>query len=108
MREVLRIVEGIEGSVTLHVIVDPRTDYGRSRMRPPKLGALGWTWSWGSELLTLKTDAPEPLPSVTIWAGQKYSFSLCYTKDDLGISAPLGAASDQRLAATLAWWTQWA
>ena len=108
MREVLRIVEGIEGSVTLRVIVDPRPDYGRSRMRPPKFGALGWTWSWGSELLTLKTDAPEPLSRVTIRAGQKYSFSLCYTKDDLGISAPLGAASDQRLATTLAWWTQWA
>ena len=108
MREVLRIVEGIEGSVTLRVIVDPRPGYGRIRIRPPQLGALGWTWSWGNELLTLKTDAPEPLARVTIAAGAKYSFSLCYTKDDLGVSAPLGAASDQRLATTVAWWNQWA
>jgi GH15 family glucan-1,4-alpha-glucosidase len=108
MREVLRIVEGIEGSVTLRVIVDPRPDYGRRRTRPPKLGALGWTWSWGNELLTLKTDAPQPLSRVTISAGAKYYFSLCYTKGDLGVSAPLGAAADRRLATTLAWWTQWA
>jgi len=33
---------------------------------------------------------------------------LCYTKGDIGCSAPLGAASDRRLASTLAWWKQWA
>ena len=50
MREVLRIVEGIEGHVTLRVIVDPRPDYGRGRIRPVERGALGWTWSWRNEL----------------------------------------------------------
>ena len=45
---------------------------------------------------------------VAISAGSKYSFSLCYTKGDIGCSAPLGAASEHRLATTLAWWTQWA
>ncbi|HKQ14121.1 MAG TPA: glycoside hydrolase family 15 protein [Steroidobacteraceae bacterium] len=106
MREVLRLVEGIEGSVTVRVIVDPRPNYGRSqpRLRP---GASGCTWSWGNELLTLKTDAPLPFSRVTISAGSKYSFSLCYTKGDIGVSAPLGAASEQRLATTLAWWSQW-
>lgn len=118
MREVLRIVEGIEGNVTLRVIVDPRPDYGRRRTRPPQLGALGWTWSWGNELLTLKTDAPQALTPgtnaqaldarVTVAAGSKYSFSLCYTKGELGVSAPLGAAADHRLSTTLAWWTDWA
>src|SRR5688500_10942293 len=32
MREVLRIVEGVEGDVALSVIVDPRPDYGRSQI----------------------------------------------------------------------------
>ena len=41
MREVLRIVEGIEGNVTLSVIVDPRPDYGRRRARPLARDALG-------------------------------------------------------------------
>ena len=62
MREVLRIVEGIEGSVTVRVFVDPRPDYGRTRTTSLRRGALGWRWSWGSELLTLDTDAPLPLP----------------------------------------------
>jgi GH15 family glucan-1,4-alpha-glucosidase len=108
MREVLRIVEGIEGTVSLSVIVDPRPNYGRSRTRPPRRTALGWTWTWGNELLTLKTDAPQPWSRVTVAAGKKYSFSLCYAKGDLGVSTPLGAAADERLATTLAWWKQWA
>ncbi|MGH8240564.1 MAG: glycoside hydrolase family 15 protein, partial [Steroidobacteraceae bacterium] len=112
------IVAGIEGNVTVRVTVDPRPDYGRGRTRPLRPGALGWTWSWGNELLTLSTDARLQPPlgtnataldaSVTISAGSKYSFSLCYTKGDIGCRAPLGAASEQRLSTTLAWWTQWA
>jgi GH15 family glucan-1,4-alpha-glucosidase len=118
MREVLRIVEGIEGSVAVRVIVDPRPDYGRRRLKPPRTTALGWTWSWHNELLTLKTDAPLASSananataldaSVTIAAGSKYSFSLSYAKGDIGCSVPLAAASERRLASTLAWWTQWA
>jgi GH15 family glucan-1,4-alpha-glucosidase len=118
MREVLRIVEGVEGNVALSVIVDPRPDYGRRRARRSRVNALGCTWSWGNELLTLKTDAPLSSASdtsataldarVTIAAGTKYSFSLCYAKGDIGCSAPLGVASEQRLASTLEWWKQWA
>jgi GH15 family glucan-1,4-alpha-glucosidase len=118
MREVLRIVEGIEGSVSMRVTVDPRADYGRRRMKPPRTNALGWTWSWGNELLTLKTEVPLASSSgtsataldacVTVAAGSKYSFSLSYTKGDIGCIAPLGAASKQRLATTLAWWQEWA
>ena len=69
-------------------------------------------------MLTLKTDAPLSSVSgtnataldarVAIAAGTKYSFSLCYAKGDIGCSAPLGAASEQRLASTLEWWKQWA
>ncbi len=115
MREVLRIVEGIEGSVTLRVLADARPNYGRSRTRPLQRGAASWRWSWRDELLTLDTDAPLSAAKnehaldarVTIAAGSKYSFSLCYTKGDIGVSAPLGAASEHRLATTLAWWRQW-
>jgi GH15 family glucan-1,4-alpha-glucosidase len=116
MREVLRIVEGIEGSVTMRVLADARPDYGRARMRPLRRGALGWRWSWRDELLTLDTDAPLSLAGnehaldarFTVTAGSKYSFSLCYTKGDIGVGAQLGAASERRLATTLAWWRQWA
>ena len=82
------------------------------------MNALGWTWSWGNELLTLKTDVPLSSSSgtnataldacVTIAAGSKYSFSLSYAKGDIGCIAPLGAASEQRLSTTLAWWKEWA
>ena len=53
------------------------------------------TWTWGNELLTLNTDAPLLIgrsgtnataldARVTIAAGSKYSFSLCYAKGDIG------------------------
>jgi GH15 family glucan-1,4-alpha-glucosidase len=116
MRELLRIVEGIEGSVTVRVFADARPNYGRNRTKTLRRGALGWRWSWRDELLTLDTDAPlSPAKNehaldarITVAAGSKYSLSLCYTKGDIGVSAPLGAASEHRLATTLAWWRQWA
>ncbi len=118
MREVLRIVEGIEGSVTLRVIVDPRPDYGRGRTRPSDgvhwvghgAGAMNCSLSTPMRDCASSpgTNATALDASVTISAGSKYSFSLCYTKGDIGCSAPLGAASEQRLSTTLEWWTQWA
>jgi hypothetical protein len=106
MREVLRIVEGIEGSVTMRVLADARPDYGRARMRPLRRGALGWRWSWRDELLTLDTDAPLSLAGnehaldarFTVTAGSKYSFSLCYTKGDIGVGAQVAAATTVRIA----------
>lgn len=116
MREVLRIVEGVEGSITLRVVVDPRPDYGRKRPSRSSRGVLGWAWSWGDELLTLHTDAPLASRTestsiderITISAGAKRYFSLCYTKGDIGCTPPLGVAAEARREATLAWWTQWA
>ena len=110
MREVLRIVEGVEGNVALSVIVDPRPDYGRRRARRSRRERIGLRLDLGQQLLGLKTDAPLSSVSdtnakaldarVTIAAGSKFSFSLCYAKGDIGCIAPLGAASEQRLAST--------
>lgn len=116
MREVLRVIEGIEGSVTLHIVVDLRPDYGRKQSSRSLRGALGWAWSWGDELLTLHTDVPLASCAegtatdgrITISAGAKHYLSLCYTKGDIGCIAPLGAAAEARREATLAWWIQWA
>ena len=118
MREVLRIVEGIEGSVTVRVIVDPRPDYGRGRTRPLRRGALGWTWSWGNELLTLNTDAQLHRRSARMRPRSMRASrsprvrsipSPCATRRATSAAARRSERpSEQRLSTTLAWWTQWA
>ena len=119
MREVLRIVEGIEGSVAVRVFVDPRPDYGRAahdahpaRTHRAGDGAGARVAHSRHRCATAHCRSirmrPRSMRASAISAGSKYSFSLCYTKGDIGCSAPLGAASEYRLASTLAWWAQWA
>ena len=42
MREVLRIVEGVEGEVELEVEIDVRPQYASSRARLRRHGSSGW------------------------------------------------------------------
>lgn len=116
MREVLRIVEGVDGRVDLRVIVEPRPDYGRRVPRFTARRALGWAWSWRNELLTLRTDAPlAPVRRgaalegcFAVGAGERFSLSFCYARAEIGCFAPLGSAAAERRDATLEWWRAWA
>jgi len=115
MREVLRIVEGVEGELEMLVHAEPRPDYGRSAAGLSARGRLGWAWGWGDELLSLCTDVPlHPGDGAfvrgcfTIRSGETRCFSLCYTGGDIGSIAPLGAAAQMRRQSTLAWWADWA
>ena len=115
MRQIVRIVEGVEGETSLRITVDPRPDYGRRAPRLVQHGNLGWAWSWGDEVLHLRTDTSLRSSStgadiegcVTIAAGAKRYFVLGYTKGDIGSISPLGAHVEEQLQATLRWWTQW-
>ena len=57
LREVLRIVEGVEGAVSLRVVFAPRPDYGHVtlHLHLPRRGAPGWACAWWDEL-PLHTD----------------------------------------------------
>ena len=44
---------------------------------------------------------------ISVKAGQKIRFSLCYAKADIGVIAPLGQEADDRLRDTLDWWLNW-
>jgi GH15 family glucan-1,4-alpha-glucosidase len=115
MREVLRLVEGIEGTVELEVLFAPRPDYARAVPRIARRGALGWACAWGDEVLLLHADIPlEPTPDgaglrgrARVAAGERCALSLSYAKDDIGVIAPLGQAAERRLRATLGWWEAW-
>ena len=109
MREVIRIAEDLDGTVKISALIDPRPDYGRQAAVLSSRGTLGWAWSWGDELLGTCTDMRMSPASdgtalagrVTISAGERRYFSLCYTQGDIGCIAPLGAAAEARRDATL-------
>ena len=116
MREVLRIIEGMEGDVEVNIEIDPRPDYGRIRPRAEFRESLGWTWSWGNELLWLTSDlkgisASGNSPGMSgvhrIRAGDRRFLSLGYVKGDIAVIAPLGSAATGRRQATIEWWRDW-
>ena len=117
MRELLRLVEVMQGTVELKIVFEPRPDYGRARPRLNRRGALGWACAHGSSLLMLHTDlklAPSAAAAgrleavVSLVAGDRRTLSLSFEQYDVGVLAPLGDAAGQRLAATLGWWENWA
>jgi len=112
MREVLRIMEGVEGHVDLQIEFVPRPDYGRVE---PKLRRMTENvWCCGSsELLSLNSSlrlAPDGASlrgAVRVTAGIREYFSLAYVDRDIGTIAALGAEADARCRRTFTWWQGW-
>jgi GH15 family glucan-1,4-alpha-glucosidase len=115
LREVLRIIEGIDGEVSFEVRWEPRPRYSRIDPQFRSRGAIGWSCSWSDELFLLRAEAPLDFASdekavvgrIRVKAGQKVRISLCYAKADIGVIAPLEEEADNRFQATLEWWLCW-
>ena len=98
----------------LQVRFEPRPNYARAM---PRLVA------WGARLgvhlerrtlpssrrhaLELAADGKALIGRIRMKAGERAYLSLCYSKADIGVIAPLGEAADDRLRSTLKWWTAW-
>lgn len=113
MREVLRAVEGMGGTIEIEVRLDVRPDYARCRVKPRKRGPLGWAYVWGNEVLIVHSDIalrPEGdalVGTVALGVGERRYLSLAYTKGDPAVLPPLGKHAEERIAGTIAWWRDW-
>ena len=125
MRELLRIVEGSTGTISLQAAMHPRPDYARRVPRLRFRRRLGWSFSWSDEILHLHSDVElvnDEAPSFSassdtssaaltgtfsLAPGQRHYFSLCYSQSEPAVIAMLGEDADKRLEDTLAWWTRW-
>jgi GH15 family glucan-1,4-alpha-glucosidase len=113
-RELLRIVECLEGTSELDVEYAPRPDYGRATPRLRQRGKLGWACESGGELFLLHTDAPLAMMNdqdlrgrLRLRAGDRLYFSLTYTRCDVGVVVPIGEEADARVEKTKRWWQRW-
>ena len=85
LREVIRIVEGIEGEVTLEVRWEPRPRYASADAKVRSRGAIGWSCDSSDELFLLRSEAPLDLVPdekavvgrIRVQAGQRVRLSLC-------------------------------
>lgn len=115
LREVLRIVQGIEGEITLEIRWEPRPRYSCVDPKLRSRGAIGWSCTWSEELFLLRAEAPLDLVTdekavvgrVRVEAGQTVRFSLCYAKADIGVVVSLGEEAENRFQATCEWWRAW-
>lgn len=114
-RELLRIVDGVEGEVELEALYDPRPDYARARARIVRRGRLGWMFQDGGHAFLLSAEAdmqPHEGGSglhgrVVVRSGERKRLSLAYAARDMLVIPPLGAAADRRLQGTVDWWQRW-
>jgi GH15 family glucan-1,4-alpha-glucosidase len=116
-RQLLRVVDGLDGALDLRVEVVPRFDYGQVR---PWIRRAGHTWQalGGDDGLVVEGDVPLALSGlhdlvaeVRVQAGERLRLSLRHLRpevlDSSGTRSPTSAELDRRLAQTVAWWRGW-
>ncbi len=113
LREILRIVEGVSGTIAFHAQIEPRPDYGRLAPNPRLRGRLGWSYIWRNEILVLQTDidlsrqGSALCGTFSIAPGERRYFSLSHSQSEPAIIPFLGEAANDRLNNTVAWWQDW-
>jgi GH15 family glucan-1,4-alpha-glucosidase len=116
-RQLLRVIDGLDGALDLRVEVVPRFDYGQVR---PWIRRAGHTWQalGGDDGLVIEGDVPLALSGlhdlvaeVRVQAGDRLRLSLRHLRpevlDSSGTRSPASAELDRRLEQTLAWWRGW-
>ncbi|MBS1868747.1 MAG: glycoside hydrolase family 15 protein [Actinobacteria bacterium] len=115
--QLLRIVEGVRGAVTLEVRVAPRFDYGEL---PPWIrdhGGGTFSATGGDDALLISGDLPlearkhELCARLELCEGERRRLSIEHVDPVLVDERPRAqedaAALDARLDATVAWWREW-
>lgn len=113
LREILRRVEIREGHPIVEAHIDARPGYAKRRGTFQARGKQGWAMADRQGVLILTTDFTLSAKdgvlngSHTGEEGEEFWFSLTFEQGNPGISLPIGAAAEVRLATTLRWWQTW-
>jgi GH15 family glucan-1,4-alpha-glucosidase len=118
-RQILRIVEGIEGSVEVSVHVCPRFEYGMALPWIRPYGDGHWAAFGGDDGLVVagdirleREDRVDLTARVLVAEGERRRLSITHAEPediDDGVEEVVGADElDRRLDDTVAWWRGWA
>jgi GH15 family glucan-1,4-alpha-glucosidase len=113
LREVLRIVQGVRGTVSFHAYINPRPNYARLNPSPKFRNRLGWSYAWRDEILNIQTDTELTAENFTLCGafsvapGQRRYFSLSYCQSEPAVIPQVGEMADGRFESTVEWWQGW-
>ncbi len=113
--ELLREVEGLEGSVEVAVEYEPRPGYSRTSVHLRERGELGIWAEAGPAAIVLRSDLPLRIDPDgrsargrgRLAAGQRAYLSLEYSAEGPAVLAPLGCEARQRVERSARWWRDW-
>ena len=116
--QILRIVEGVRGSVDVRVHVEPRFDYGEIAAWIRRQGVGVYDAIGGNDALRISADFDlvsaghhRCEASLTVRAGARHHLSLQYMPPELldedSPGSPDPAEFDRRLDETIRWWRRW-
>jgi len=117
-RQMLRIIEGLEGNVPFQVRIFPVFDYGAVRPWIRRQGRSGFTALGGRDGLLIsgdvelhRSDGHGLTGSAAVAKGQRFRLSLQYRQawelDEEDVALPDPEELDRRLEETLTWWRRW-
>lgn len=113
-RELVRLVEGLGGSMDIAVDFAPRPDFGRKPVRLHRNGMLGWSVAWHGEAVWLheqvglraSSDGRALTGQFRLKAGDFRVLWLTYSAGEMGVFPPMGEARS-RLEDTVGFWRSW-
>ncbi len=114
-REVLRIIEVLNGAPTIRILYQPRPDYARKRPRIHRRGVGVWLTGDNRNVLLLHTDIPLALDGehaslsaeFQLHANERRFLSLTCTGGSMAVIPGLDGEAEVRLVETLCWWQEW-
>src|SRR5207237_136771 len=117
-RQLVRIAEGLRGSVELRISVCPRFDYGEVRPWIRQHGVRVYSAIGGDDALVATSDADiapprnhDLLALATVRPGERVRLSIQYVgPETLEFGPPQTAEPedlDRRLDETIKWWERW-
>lgn len=115
--EIIRIIEGISGSVNVSIEYSPRISYGKHSPGLKNCGELGIQFSFRentgilqSTLKTglLKVTGEKATGEVTVHENEKIIFSLSFSGQSPSIVPEMRTTAGERMQKTIDYWKSWA
>ncbi|HYG40362.1 MAG TPA: trehalase-like domain-containing protein, partial [Cytophagales bacterium] len=116
--EILRIIEGVSGTVRVKFEYMPKTFYGKNTPHLRDSKKLGINFSWKGHYFNLLTTLPPSMISISdersmaqaefeVKKGERVIFSLSYSNQGPAVLPELHATGYKRMLNTINFWKNW-